>query len=64
MAGIDDVQITAKADSALVPLPEGRSYLGFIFAAGEHADAVEEALRHAHAAASICASIVTVTPIQ
>ena len=32
VAGIDDVTITAKPDSTLVPLPEGRSYLGFIFA--------------------------------
>ncbi len=27
-----DVRITAKPDTMLVPLPEGRSYLGFIFA--------------------------------
>ena len=30
--GIDDVVITAKPDQLLVPLPEGASYLGFIFA--------------------------------
>jgi biotin carboxylase len=48
-AGIDDVRITAKPDTVLVPLPEGRSYLGFIFATGETADAVESALRRAHA---------------
>jgi biotin carboxylase len=49
VAGIDDVTITAKADVTLVPLPEGRSYLGFIFAtAGTPADA-ERALRRAHA---------------
>ena len=29
-----DVQITAKPDQQLVPLPEGASYLGFIFAKG------------------------------
>jgi hypothetical protein len=33
----------------LVPLPEGDSYLGFIFARGETPDAVEAALRSAHA---------------
>ena len=49
VSGIDDVRITAKPDSLLVPLPEGRSYLGFIFASGETAAAVEEALRRAHA---------------
>jgi hypothetical protein len=49
VAGIDDVMITAKPDAVLVPLPEGRSYLGFIFATGATADAVEGALREAHA---------------
>jgi hypothetical protein len=33
----------------LVPLPEGDSYLGFIFARGEGPAAVEAALREAHA---------------
>src|SRR6185295_6140623 len=28
---IADVQITAKPDQRLLPLPEGASYLGFIF---------------------------------
>ena len=48
-AGVDDVRITAKPDQLLVPLPEGASYLGFIFARAERADAVEQALRAAHA---------------
>jgi biotin carboxylase len=48
--GIDDVRITAKADELLVPLPEGRSYLGFIFASGHAAARVEQSLRDAHAA--------------
>jgi hypothetical protein len=46
---VDDVQITAKADQLLLPLPEGASYLGFIFARAAAADAVERALRAAHA---------------
>jgi hypothetical protein len=46
--GVDDVRITAKPDQQLVPLPEGNSYLGFIFARGATADAVEAALREAH----------------
>ena len=46
--GIDDIRITAKADQHLVPLPEGSSYLGFIFARGASGDAVERALRTAH----------------
>ena len=50
VAGVDDVVITAKPDTRLVPLPEGRSYLGFVFATGASADVVENALREAHAA--------------
>lgn len=48
VAGIDDVRITAKPDAMLVPLPEGRSYLGFIFARATGAPAAERALREAH----------------
>lgn len=47
--GIDDIQITAKADQLLVPLPEGKSYLGFVFARGDDPDAVVSTLRSAHA---------------
>jgi hypothetical protein len=49
VAGVRDVRITAKADQHLVPLPEGASYLGFIFANAETPEAVERALRAAHA---------------
>jgi biotin carboxylase len=45
---IESVEITAPLNYPLVPLPEGESYLGFIFARGETATAVEEALRTAH----------------
>jgi biotin carboxylase len=47
--GIEDVQITAKLNYPLVPLPEGDSYLGFIFARGDTPAEVEAALRAAHA---------------
>jgi hypothetical protein len=47
--GVEDVSITAKPDYQLVPLPEGSSYLGFIFARGESPEFVEQALRAAHA---------------
>jgi biotin carboxylase len=50
MPGVDDVRITAKMDELLLPLPEGRSYLGFIFASGQDAAAVEQSLRDAHGA--------------
>jgi hypothetical protein len=46
---IDDLQITAKADQLLLPLPEGASYLGFIFARAATPAQVEQALREAHA---------------
>ena len=47
--GIDDVVVSAKPEQVLVPLPEGASYLGFIFAHGATSQAVERALRRAHA---------------
>jgi hypothetical protein len=46
--GVDDVVITAKIGQKLVPLPEGASYTGFIFASGDDAGAVENSLRTAH----------------
>lgn len=45
---IEGVEITAKLNYPLIPLPEGDSYLGFIFARGEAPAAVEAALRVAH----------------
>lgn len=45
---VESVEITAKVNYPLVPLPEGESYLGFIFARGETPEAVEAALREAH----------------
>jgi len=45
-----DLRITAKPDQILVPLPEGASYLGFIFARADTPVAVDRALRDAHAA--------------
>jgi hypothetical protein len=47
--GIDDVVISVRVGETLVPLPEGASYTGFIFARGETPAAVEQALRDAHA---------------
>lgn len=46
--GVVDVVVTAKQGHTLLPLPEGKSYLGFVFAAGNSADAVERSLRDAH----------------
>ena len=47
--GIEDVTISAHVGQELVPLPEGSRYLGFILARAESPDAVEAALRTAHA---------------
>ncbi len=47
--GIEDIVITAKAGQRLIPLPEGASYLGFIFARGAVTQEVEAALRASHA---------------
>ena len=46
--GVDSIEITAKPKQTLVPLPEGASYLGFIFARAERPEQVEQALRAAH----------------
>jgi biotin carboxylase len=47
--GIEDIVITAKPGQAMLPLPEGASYLGFIFARAERAERAVDALRDAHA---------------
>jgi hypothetical protein len=46
---VDDVRITAKVDQLLLPLPEGATYLGFIFAHASTPAQVDQALRAAHA---------------
>lgn len=46
--GVEEVIITAKAEQKLVPLPEGASYLGFIFARAATPELVGGALRAAH----------------
>ena len=46
---ITGVEITAQLNHTLVPLPEGASYLGFIFARGDTPADVEQAIRTAHA---------------
>jgi hypothetical protein len=45
---VEDVLITAKRDQLLEPLPEGDSYLGFIFARAADSIGVVNALREAH----------------
>jgi biotin carboxylase len=49
VVGVTSVEISIGTGQRLVPLPEGNRYLGFIFAAGSTPEAVEKALRDAHA---------------
>jgi len=61
---VEDVIITAQRGEHLIPLPEGSSYLGFIFARAESADDVEEALRRSHAKLKfhIATALETISP--
>ncbi len=47
--GVVEITITAHPGKTLVQLPEGSSYLGFIFARAADPESVERALREAHA---------------
>ncbi len=46
---VEELHITAKIDQLLEPLPEGASYLGFIFARAPEREAIVPALKQAHA---------------
>ena len=46
---VEGVTISLHRGARVVPLPEGHSYLGFVFARAESAERVEAALREAHA---------------
>ena len=46
---VDGITITAKPDQQLLALPEGHSYLGFIFARADTPAAADRAVREAHA---------------
>ena len=45
---VTGVEITAPLNQPIVPLPEGESYLGFIFARANTPEVAEQALRDAH----------------
>lgn len=46
--GIEDIVITAKEGQELLPLPEGSTYLGFLFFRNSSADLVLDGLRQVH----------------
>jgi hypothetical protein len=48
VAGISDLLITARLHDYIAAWPEGSSYLGFLFARGNHPQEVEHAIRRAH----------------
>lgn len=52
---VEDVEISIREGYELVPLPEGSSYLGFIFSQAPTPELAEAALRQAHA----CLNVVT-----
>ena len=47
--GVEDLVITAKEGQTMLPLPEGASYLGFIFARGESEGSVQMVLKESYA---------------
>lgn len=51
--GIEEVRIEVREGYELVPLPDGSSYLGFIFARADTATQAEQALRRAHACLNV-----------
>jgi hypothetical protein len=45
---IDDIEISLREGNMVIPLPEGASYLGFVFSSAPDPDTVEQSLRKAH----------------
>ena len=48
VSGIEEIAISIPIGQEVLPLPEGASYLGFIFARGDTPESVETSLREAH----------------
>ena len=61
---VEEIVMTAQRDQRIRPLPEGGSYLGFIFARAERPEQVELALRssHSYLEFEIAAPIPIVSP--
>ena len=49
VAGVTELEITARLHDYIAAWPEGSSYLGFLFARGNDPAEVEDALRKGHA---------------
>jgi biotin carboxylase len=61
VTGIEDIIISVRPGETVVPLPEGASYLGFIFASGETPQLVESGLRAA--AAQLTFELAPLVPV-
>ncbi len=48
VSGVEELVMTAEPGDRLIPLPEGKRYLGFILARGSKPEEVEETLRESH----------------
>lgn len=60
--GITGIEITAPLNQPILALPEGSSYLGFIFARSDSAEGAEHALRRAHSLLSF--EIAPILPLR
>ena len=56
VAGIEDVVISVREGYELIALPEGSSYLGFLFARAPDPATVEAALREAYSKLNVVVS--------
>ncbi len=61
VASVDDIVISVRPGETVVPLPEGASYLGFIFASADSPQAVESGLRAA--AAQLTFELAPLVPV-
>lgn len=62
--GVEELVMTAKPGDQLIPLPEGKRYLGFIVARGTEPAEVEETLRKAHSQLTVVMKPPTSTTIK
>ena len=62
--GVEELVVTAKPGDQLIPLPEGKRYLGFIVARGTHPAEVEETLRESHRRLTVVMRPQTLQAVQ
>ena len=62
--GVEELVMTAKPADRLIPLPEGKRYLGFIVARGTHPAEVEETLRESHRRLTVVMRPQTLKAVQ